>query len=139
MARWSLRPSANRDPQGKPDPPQRTPARPGDKILFLCDRHGVKRGKREDRRDGGRGRETWASAFGPFAEHTTRHDETRTRKANMKKSMVLKLLLLGVLTLGMASCETPKNYSRSAGWEMQRFDCNGDRVSNYPPYCHPSR
>ena len=57
----------------------------------------------------------------------------------MSTSIFWKFVLLGVLTLGMASCETPRDYNRAAGWEQQRFDCNGDRVSNYPPYCHPVR
>lgn len=57
----------------------------------------------------------------------------------MKNTVIWKWIVLGVLTLTLAACETPKNYNRAAGWEMQRFDCNGDRVSNYPPYCHPVR
>jgi hypothetical protein len=57
----------------------------------------------------------------------------------MIKAIVLKAILLGLLTLSMAACETPSNYNRAAGWEQQRFDCNGDVASSYPPYCHPRR
>jgi hypothetical protein len=57
----------------------------------------------------------------------------------MKNRIWWKLALLGILTLGMTACETPRNYDRAAGWEQQRFDCNGDVPSFYPPYCHPVR
>ncbi len=63
----------------------------------------------------------------------------RERSLEMAKSTIWKMFILGLLTLSLAACETPKNYNRAAGWEQQRFDCNGDVASNYPPYCHPSR
>lgn len=57
----------------------------------------------------------------------------------MNKGLLLKTLLLGSLVLMLTACETPRNYNRAAGWDQQRFDCNGDVPSNYPPYCHPRR
>jgi hypothetical protein len=57
----------------------------------------------------------------------------------MEKGLVLRTLLLGSILLALMSCETPSNYNRAAGWEQQRFDCNGDVPSNFPPYCHPRK